>query len=227
VPSEQFGFTVYGLPVPGPAEENLCVKAYRKLKERFDSIGQVRIFLYKNIPMGAGLGGGSSDAAFLLRLLGRMFALSLTNQEENKMALELGSDCPFFLHNKPCLASGRGEQLDPVGLDLSEYRFILVHPGISISTREAFAAVKPKQPARSIGDIIREPVSKWRGTLINDFEESAVTKYPELGGVREELYRAGAIYASMTGSGSSLYGIFEKTSQPNFQFNGNYRVDYF
>jgi len=225
VPASKFGMQLTGIPLTGSLSENLCFKAYHQLKKRFPGIPAVDIYLHKNIPIGAGLGGGSSDAAFLLMLLNRQFDLGLTNHELLQEAMNLGSDCPFFIVNRPCLAQGRGELLDPVEIDLSGYRFMLVHPHIQLSTAEAFASIVPSRPALQIKEIITRPVASWPGRLVNDFEEVAMRKHPLLQSVKKKLYDAGALYASMTGSGSSFFGIFEKDSRPSISFEQDLRVD--
>jgi 4-diphosphocytidyl-2-C-methyl-D-erythritol kinase len=225
IPSETFGFSISGLPVPGIPSENLCIKAYHLLKSRLPGLPPVRIWLHKHIPMGAGLGGGSADAAFLLAAINSQFGLGLSEGELCEDALKLGSDCPFFVVNRPCLAEGRGEELKIVNLDLSPYSFMLVHPGIPISTSQAFAAISPSTPGEDLLDIVQQPLSSWRDRLINDFEEPAFKKYPWLQGIREKLYASGALYASMTGSGSSFFGIFEKHTLPSISFDREIKVD--
>ena len=225
VPSDQFNFTGSGLPLPGNQENNLCIRAYRLLKKRFPSLPPVHFFLHKNIPAGAGLGGGSADAACTLRMLNQQFDLDLSGQELMQYARELGSDCPFFILNKPCFGSGRGDVLEPIELNLSKYVFVLVHPGIHMDTALAFSGLTPTLPARPIREILRAPLPAWRSALINDFEAPAIRKYPELVTIRDTLYASGAVYASMTGSGSSFYGIFEKQSIPSIRFEQNFRVD--
>jgi 4-diphosphocytidyl-2-C-methyl-D-erythritol kinase len=160
--------------------------------------------------MGAGLGGGSSDGAYALRLLNDKYNLGAGIEQLLDLALQLGSDCPFFILNKPCIASGRGEVMEPIPLDLSQYRFALVHPGIHISTAEAFSGIIPAQNTIPLKEIIQLPIGEWKHQLSNDFEQSVFLKYPELAAIKQSLYNAGAIYASMSGSGSSFYGIFPK-----------------
>jgi 4-diphosphocytidyl-2-C-methyl-D-erythritol kinase len=218
-------FNSSGLTVAGNPDDNLCVKAYRLLKQDFPEIGGIEMHLHKQIPMGAGLGGGSADGAFALLLLNRLFALQLSEEQLIRYALQLGSDCPFFILNKPCLATGRGEIMRPVTLDLSPYRFLLINPGIHVSTARAFAGIQPHTPTQSVADIIQLPISQWKDLLVNDFEKNVAGAYPEVTAIKEELYAKGALYASMTGSGSTVYGIFEKTSravitpQPGWTFH--------
>ena len=212
-------FSTSGVPVPG---ENLCQKAYEWLKKDFPQIPPVAMHLHKKIPLGAGLGGGSADGAFTLRLLNEQFRLGLSQDELMAYALQLGSDCPFFIVNKPCLATGRGEWLTPVAVDLSAYSILLVHPGIHVNTGWAFSQIQPVMPLKSLAEIVQEPVPSWRGLLKNDFEEPVCTQYPEMAAIKEKLYQSGAIYASMSGSGSCFYGIFD--TLPVIEWPASYTV---
>ncbi len=200
---------ITGAMIEAGREENLCVKAYRIMKKDFDIPG-VNIHLHKRIPAGSGLGGGSSDAAFTIKLLDRMFNLFIDEEILSWYALKAGSDCPFFIFNKPMLASGRGEALNQIAIDLSGKFIVIVCPGFGISTTEAYRNVKPQVPDLSIHEIItRKPIEEWKECLHNDFEVYAFSQYPALDTVKKQLYDAGAIYASMTGSGSAIYGIFD------------------
>lgn len=209
IESTSFSFHSYGLKIPGKSASNLCVKAYELLNNDFQ-IPPIEIHLLKNIPMGAGLGGGSADGAFTLRMLNESFELNLSNSQLEEYALQLGSDCPFFIKNIPMLASGRGEYLAPFEIDLSVYRIEINTPEIHISTKEAYARITPKQTEISIPDILTLPIGEWRDLLVNDFENSVAPSHPEIVAVKNEMYMKGAIYASMTGSGSTVFGIFEK-----------------
>jgi 4-diphosphocytidyl-2-C-methyl-D-erythritol kinase len=180
--------------------------------------------LHKAIPMGAGLGGGSADGAFMLKLLNKKFDLSLSEKQLINYSLQLGSDCPFFILNKPCFATGRGEILEQTKLDLSEYKFLIVQPPIHISTAWAFLTIKPLRPAKSIKQIIQQSISTWKAELINDFEKPVFTKYAEIKNIKEKLYEAGAIYASMSGSGSAVFGIFKIEKAISISFPDNYFV---
>jgi 4-diphosphocytidyl-2-C-methyl-D-erythritol kinase len=199
-----------GLPVAGSADDNLCVKAWHLLKKDFPDLLPVQMHLHKEIPMGAGLGGGSADGAFALRLLNDVFRLNLTQQQLMTYALELGSDCPFFILNKPCIATGRGEVLEEIELDLSAYTIVVFDLKIHVSTATAFSGIIPKKSAHSLRDIVRLPVTKWKDVLVNDFETTVARKYTEIMVYKEMLYHTGALYASMTGSGSAVYGIFDR-----------------
>ncbi|HWB93292.1 MAG TPA: hypothetical protein VG605_15630 [Puia sp.] len=213
-PEPQSRFSSYGLPIPGDSADNLCLKACQLLKKDFPSLPPVHIHLLKNIPIGAGLGGGSSDGAWTLRALNTMFHLGLDKEQLLHYAAQLGSDCPFFILNTPCLGGGRGERLHPLDLDLTGYTFCLVDPGIHISTAQAFSLSTPRENPAPLTTIITQPVDTWRTSLQNDFEPPVFALHPELGQVKDTLYAHGALYASLTGSGSSFFGIFEKDQAP-------------
>jgi 4-diphosphocytidyl-2-C-methyl-D-erythritol kinase len=217
-------FSSSGLLIKGDAKNNLCVKAYDLLKKDFPSLPGMQVHVHKVIPMGAGLGGGSADGAFALQLINQLCGLHLSWEQLTHYALQLGSDCPFFLLNKPCFASGRGEIMKEINLDLSMYRFVIVNPGIHISTAEAFSKITPAKPKRPIPDIIQLPVSQWKGLLVNDFEKSIHAHHPEIELIKQELYNHGAEYASMTGSGSSVFGIFNKDAADTFSFDPRWNV---
>lgn len=201
-------FTGTGLPVDGNTADNLCVKAYHLLKKDFPQLPAVKIHLYKAIPMGAGLGGGSADGAFMLKLLNNKFKLNLSTPELLNYALELGSDCPFFIINKPCFATGRGEELEEIQVDLSVYKIVLINPGIHINTGWAFSNISATSSKKSIKKIIQQPVETWKAELINDFEIPVFAAHPQIKNIKEDLYARGAVYAAMTGSGSTVFGIF-------------------
>lgn len=222
VRSTQFNFQLSGLPVNDTFDNNLCVKAYHLLKKDFPELPPVNAHLHKAIPMGAGLGGGSADGAFMLTMLNTKFHLQLSQERLISYALQLGSDCPFFIINKPCFATGRGEHLSPVQLDLSAYKIVLVHPGIHVSTKEAFSKLLPAMPAKSLRDIISQPIESWKDELQNDFEEPVFNLYPAIKNIKEQLYASGAVYASMTGSGSTVFGIFKPGSPVDFSFPADY-----
>ena len=187
--------------------DNLCIKAFRLLQNDF-GISNVEIFLTKGIPSGAGLGGGSADAAFTLKMLCDIFQLPVSKEKMVEYALQLGSDVPFFLMNKPVYATGRGEAITPIGLDLSQYRLKIVKPDIHISTKEAYAGVTPHETEVYLPDVLQHDVAQWKGVVVNDFEESLFVKIPELQQIKENLYQEGALYVSMSGSGSAFFGIF-------------------
>ncbi len=207
IKSERFEFTRSGIEISDG--ENLCEKAWKLLDTDF-GIGNVKIHLHKQIPIGAGLGGGSADASFTLKYLTELFDLNLNNKELEKYALRLGADCPFFIDNTPKLVEGIGEKMTSIDLDLSNYEIRLVNPDIHISTKEAYSGIVPKTPVLSVEKIIELPIIEWKGKLKNDFEESIFEKHQQLEGIKDELYKQGSIYSSMSGSGSIVFGIFEK-----------------
>lgn len=196
-----------GIEIAGEAEDNLVVKAYRLLDKRF-SLPAIDIHLLKHIPSGAGLGGGSADAAFMLRMLNEAFSLGLSLDTLEEYAARLGADCAFFIRNTPTYAEGIGNIFSPITLSLKGYQLWLVKPDIFVSTREAFARIKPRLPEVSLKDIVHHPIESWRDTMVNDFEESVFPQFPAISEIKQEMYRQGAIYSSMSGSGSSVYGIF-------------------
>ena len=204
VKSEKFEFTKSGIEIPDG--QNICEKAWRLLDADF-GIGNVKIHLHKQIAIGAGLGGGSADASFTLKVLDDLFDLNLSDTELEKYALKLGADCPFFIENKPKLVEGMGEKMTFVDLDLSEYNIRLINPGIHVSTKEAYNGVVPKISEQAVEQIIQLPIKEWKNKLKNDFEDSVFAKHPQLEKIKEDLYNNGAIYASMSGSGSVLYSF--------------------
>lgn len=225
VPSTSLQFQSTGLAIPGNPESNLCLKAYHLLQYDFPHLPPVHMHLHKIIPMGAGLGGGSADGAFALRLLNQKYQLNLSTEQLIEYAAKLGSDCPFFIMNSACYATGRGEILTPINLDLSCYRFVIVHPGIHINTKWAFEQIQPGLPLRSIKEIIQLPIQDWKYNLSNDFEAPIMQNYPAIEAIKLALYKDGAIYASMSGSGSAVFGIYPTNA--NIQLNNqlDYRID--
>lgn len=222
--SAKMPFTISGISMPEVPASNLCAKAYKLLKRDFPKLPFIQMHLHKSVPLGAGLGGGSSDAAFTLKVLNDKFDLHLSVKELMDYAAELGSDCPFFILNKPCFATGRGEILEEIQLDLSAYKFVVVNPGIHINTGDAFVKLKPAVPEKSIREIIAEPIENWKTTLQNDFEKVVFKEYREIVDIKDSLYTKGAVYASMSGSGSTVYGIFPKEKELSFTFPKHYFV---
>jgi len=222
LPAAALRFEMTGLPVPGNPQTNLCLKAY-KLVQQDRQLPPVHLHLHKVIPMGAGLGGGSADAAFTLRMLNRLFALELGTEQLEDYARQLGSDCAFFVRNRPVVASERGDVFTPIALDLSGYTCVVVYPGIHITTAEAYGSIRPQQPAVDLQKLLQQDVSEWKGNLQNDFETALFPKYPQLSQLKAQLYAAGAAYTSMTGSGSAVYGLF-KTAPAGLTFPDNYLV---
>jgi 4-diphosphocytidyl-2-C-methyl-D-erythritol kinase len=182
------------------------------------------MYLHKAIPMGAGLGGGSADGAFTLQLLNDKFQLNLSREKLLDYSLQLGSDCPFFIVNKPCFATGRGELLQSIQLDLSAWSFLVVHPGVHINTGWAFSQLTPAPSPQPLQEIIKQPIASWRNALVNDFEAPVCNQHPDLQAIKDKLYEAGALYASMTGSGSCFFGIFNKAQLPTLQWPAGYAV---
>lgn len=215
-------FSSSGLHTGTTNTENLCVKAWHLLKKDFSTLPLVKIHLHKAIPVGAGLGGGSADAAACLQLLNTKFNLGLSDIQLAGYALQLGSDCPFFLINKPCYATGRGEHLEEIALDLSAYDMLLVNPGIHINTGWAFSQIKNFSSLIDLKKAVAQPIVQWKDTIFNGFEKVVFAAHPEIEKIKNELYDAGAMYAAMSGSGSSVYGIFNKSSNPLLSFPANY-----
>ena len=207
--TQKFRLHQAGLEIAGEAENNLVVKAYKLLDERFN-LPPVDIHLFKRIPTEAGLGGGSADCAFMIKLLNEKFRLGLSVKEMEQYAAQLGADCPFFIQNQPVFASGTGNIFEPIELTLKGYHLVLVKPDTPISTKEAFSNIHPKHPEVSLKEIATQPIENWKGLMKNDFEESIFPCHPEIAAIKDKLYDLGAVYASMTGSGSAVYGIFKQ-----------------
>lgn len=216
VPSESFTFTSSGIPIDANPSQNLCVKTYNALKNRFD-LSPVNIHLHKNIPMGGGLGGGSSDATYVLKGLNELFELNLTTTQLQEISAELGSDCPLFVETAPQLATGRGEILEPIAVNLSGYYLKLVNIGIHVSTQLAFSSVSFSNEGESLRTLIQQPIENWKNTIKNGFESSVFAKFPELNTLKSKLYDEGAVYAAMSGSGSTLFAIYK--NEPLLSFS--------
>lgn len=221
LPAATERFTMSGLPVPGNPDTNLCLKAYRLLQQDFQ-LPPVHMHLHKVIPMGAGLGGGSSDAAFALKQLSALFELNLAQDVLENYARQLGSDCAFFIRSLPVVAIEKGDVFVPANIDLSGYSCVIVYPRIHITTAEAYGNIVPKKPSCGIEMFLKQDMSVWKDVLKNDFEEALFPKYPELPAIKEQLYKAGAIYASMTGSGSAIYGLFKGEAPSDLVFPDHY-----
>lgn len=207
VPATQTQLTLSGISVPGATETNLCRQAYDLLQLDFD-LPPVNMHLHKNIPIGAGMGGGSADGAFALQVLTNLFNLNLTSEVLEDYARRLGSDCAFFIRNKPVFARERGDVFEPINLDLSGYQCLIVYPDLHITTSEAFGLVMTEVPRYSLKEVLEQDITSWKDTVENSFETALFPKYPVLPEIKADLYAQGAIYASMTGSGSAMYGIF-------------------
>lgn len=221
--AEQSTLSLSGIPIEH-STNNSCLHAYDILKKDFPQLPSVAIHLHKTIPIGAGLGGGSADAAFTLLLLNKKFNLGLGEEALMRYALQLGSDSPFFIKNTSCLASGRGEVLQPVALDLSTYKIVLVNPGIHVSTGWAFTQIQLEAPAMDLAQIIVLPVTAWKEHLINVFEKPIFEKFPAIREIKDALYQQGAVYAAMSGSGATVYGLFKKSDVVSFHFPPHYLV---
>jgi len=219
IPTNEFSFSQSGVIVPGDENDNLCVKAFHLLKNDF-RIKNVKIHLHKLISVGAGLGGGSSDGSFTLRLLDKIFDLKIPVEQLKIYASQLGSDCSFFVEDHPMIGTRRGENLSSASVSLKGCYLVLVNPGIHIPTSNAYSGIVSQQPEFSIEETLKFPVTEWAGKLKNDFEESIFAKHPIIGQLKEKLYSSQAVYASMSGSGSSVYGIFEKPVDLKNDFAG-------
>ncbi|MFM8743288.1 MAG: 4-(cytidine 5'-diphospho)-2-C-methyl-D-erythritol kinase [Cytophagales bacterium] len=219
IPSNDFHFSSSGFSIPGEREENLCIKAYKLLRGAH-SLPPIKLHLHKILPMGAGLGGGSSDAAHTLRLLNSLFELKLTMAQLRNYASELGSDCSFFIGDEPMLGTGRGEILTPIKVNLCGYQLVLVKPNVHVSTKDAYAGLTPKATAEQIRKILNQPVSDWKHALANDFEPSVFRKFPEIEKIKNRLYELGAVYACMSGSGATVFALFEKPRSLHHEFAG-------
>ncbi len=210
---EDFRLYTNGIDVNAEPEKNLLIKAYRLLQQEY-GISGIDIRFTKNIPFGAGLGGGSADAAYMLKALNDEFELNIPKEKLQELAARIGADCPFFIANEPTFAEGIGDQFSPISIKLNGYYLLLVKPDVHVSTPVAYAKVKPQKPARNLKDIIEnEPIEHWKNLVQNDFEHSVFAQFPELGKIKNQLYETGATYAAMSGSGSTLFGIYK--TKPN------------
>ena len=215
-------FNSSGIKIEGNSTDNICLKAYNLLKEEY-TIPELNIHLHKSIPIGAGLGGGSADGAYMIKYLNAYFNLNIPIEKQEKFAAQLGSDCAFFIKNKPVFAYGRGELFKEIELNLNNYSILMIKPNIHISTAEAYSNIKPKLPEISVKDAILKPINEWKNCISNDFEDSIFPKYGYLKEIKQELYNKGALYAAMSGSGSTIYGIFDKNIKTNeFEVDTNF-----
>lgn len=205
---DELNLHLSGLSISGNITDNLLYKAYQIIKQT-KTLPNIEVYLHKTLPMGAGLGGGSADAAFFINLLNEQFNLNFTETERLDIARQLGSDCAFFIKNKPVYASQKGDVFTDIKLDLSHLYIAIVYPNIHSNTKEAYSLVKPHQPKCSLLDIIKQPISTWKTDLVNDFEKSIFSLYPIVEKTKQDLYDLGAVYACMSGSGSAVFGLFE------------------
>ena len=200
---------VTNITIEGDEQRNLVVRAYQLLKADYPELPRVHAHLWKGIPTQAGMGGGSSDCGYMIRLLNETFDMGLSSEQMQQYAARLGADCAFFIESRACYAEGIGERLQPIDLDLSGWHIGVVRPDIPVPTKEAFSRIHPHYPALNCRDVVKQPVETWRDRLTNDFEESVFVLHPEIGAVKEQLYKMGATYAAMSGSGSALFGLFK------------------
>ena len=214
--ADHFEFIQEGLAIDCPAEDNLIIKCYQRMRAKYPQIGDVRIRFKKNIPFGAGLGGGSSDAAHMAIALNEIFALGLTKQQLAEEVRPLGADCPFFIYNTPCYAEGIGDKLTPISLDLSGLRLVMIKPNCGVSTKEAYAGiVRHPEVEGQIKQALEEgkALTDMHPLLINDFEQTVFPLHPEIAEIKKRLQDAGAVYAAMSGSGSTVFGLFENDAE--------------
>jgi 4-diphosphocytidyl-2-C-methyl-D-erythritol kinase len=219
LPSEKFSFKSSGLPIPGDNDQNLCAKAYQLIAADY-SIEGVDMHLLKSVPIGAGLGGGSADAAFAIKALDQLFDLEIPIEKQMDYARKLGSDCAFFIPNEPAYCFHKGDEFEQVDLKLTGRWIVLVNPGIHISTAEAYAGIVPQRSEHILRMVLQQPLSTWRDLIKNDFEATLFPKYPLLPLIKAQLYEKGALYASMSGSGSTVYGIFDEEIDLSAEFSG-------
>lgn len=216
-----FKWSQTGIAISGNTEDNLIYKAWKLINEQV-TLPPLKVHLHKTLPMGAGLGGGSSDAAHFINLIDTKFQLNLGSELKLNIASQLGSDCAFFIKNTPIYAGGKGDEFSPILVDLSSYYILLIYPNIHSNTKEAYEGLIPKHPLYNLSHIIsNEPITKWKSLLVNDFEPSIFKKYPEIELLKNKLYESGALYASLSGSGSSVFGIFK--DQPRLTFTDTYK----
>ncbi|GAO28241.1 4-(cytidine 5'-diphospho)-2-C-methyl-D-erythritol kinase [Geofilum rubicundum] len=214
-------FSTSGLVIDGPASDNLILKALALIRE-CAPLPPLKIHLHKKIPFGAGLGGGSADASFMLKLLNEQYHLNLSTRTLELMAARLGADCPVFIENKPVLARGIGNEFSPINLSLSHLWLQIVIPPIHVPTAHAYSNISPFQPESSLEDLLSRPIENWKATLKNDFESSVFERYPEIMAIKEHLYNQGALYAAMSGSGSAVFGLFK--NKPETEWADNYVI---
>lgn len=216
-----FEFSSSGIPIAGKVENNLCIKAYELVQKKYN-LPNIKMYLHKNIPMGAGLGGGSADAAFTLLLLNQKFNLKLSNLELQNYARILGSDCAFFIENKPMFATEKGDVFKNININIEGLHLLVVYPNLLVSTSLAYSGVVPNNATANLYEALQKPIDTWKNTVFNDFEISVFKKHPQLKEIKENLYKNGAIYAAMSGSGSAVYGLFDKI--PTISFDKKFEV---
>jgi 4-diphosphocytidyl-2-C-methyl-D-erythritol kinase len=221
---ESIEYSQTGIEIIGDVNDNLCIKAYYLLKKDFPHLPPIKMHLHKKIPMGAGLGGGSADGAFMLNLLNKKFELGMDKASLSNLSLQLGSDCPFFIYNKPAYATGRGEIISEIDIDLSNYHILIVNPSIHINTGWAFKSLQLVQNHNDLLEVIHAPIQSWKNNLTNDFEVPVFEAHPEIAQLKQQLYDLGALYVAMSGSGSTIFGIFENKIKEEIKFPDTYYV---
>jgi 4-diphosphocytidyl-2-C-methyl-D-erythritol kinase len=215
IESSEMSFETSGIVIPGNAGDNLCLQAFDLMRKDYD-LPNIKVHLHKNIPIGAGLGGGSADAAFFIKLINDKFELQLSVEKMENYCRKLGADCAFFIQNKPVFALDKGDVFEPIVLNLSDYHLALVMPPVHVSTAEAYRGVIPKQPKQSLKELIKSPIEEWQGNILNDFESHILENHPQIKQVKQDLLNAGAIFSMMSGSGASVYGIFREKVDLSF-----------
>ncbi|MCF6170878.1 MAG: 4-(cytidine 5'-diphospho)-2-C-methyl-D-erythritol kinase [Bacteroidales bacterium] len=220
LPADAFQLTISGFPISGATTDNLVFKAWKLLCQQYD-IPAVKVCLHKAIPLQSGLGGGSADAAFFIRAANVFFSLGMDESKMREMAVQLGSDCPFFIENKPVLARGKGDVLQAVNISLKGKYLLVCQPKALVSSREAYTLIKPGISKTGIKEVVAKPIEQWRDLLKNDFEDVLFDLHPEIREIKNSMHKMGAIYSSMTGSGSAVYGIFDQ-SPDRKEINPNY-----
>ncbi len=223
LPSDEDQFSASGLEIPGDSSSNLCMKALELLRQDF-KLPPVQIHLHKVIPMGAGLGGGSADAAFTIKVLNEIFQLKLDSGQMIKYASAIGSDCAFFTQDKSVIAQERGNRFDEIIVPLQGYHLVVINPGIHVNTAQAYASLIPQQPSRPLEEVLKMPIERWKENLFNDFESTVFKMFPEIASIKSALYDKGAVYASMSGSGSSVYGIFAEKPDLTATFPSHFNL---
>lgn len=216
---DQFVFT--GLKIEGDFEHNLCNKTIKVLHKKYN-FPNVSVYLHKIVPMGAGLGGGSANVATIINLVDKLFNLAIDVEEKKEIASILGSDCAFFINPQVSIGTEKGNILNPINLILKDYYLLIVQPPVHVSTAEAYSLIKPDSSKPKLFDLISAPIEGWKDIITNDFEESVFSMYPIVGVIKKQLYNSGAIYAQMSGSGSSVFGLFSK--KPNIEFSSDFFV---
>lgn len=223
VPSKKLSFDAEGITIPGSGEDNLCVKAFKLIQQDYQ-LPPVSIFLQKLIPIGAGMGGGSSDAAFTLKLVNDVFELEISTDQLENYARKLGSDCAFFIRNKPVIAIEKGDVFKPSTVNLSGKTLLAVYPNLHIATAQAYGGVIPKASSTNLNELLQQSITSWHGVVVNDFEKSLFPHYPILEEIKSVLQRNGAEYASMTGSGSTVFGLFNHDVNHELLFDNSFLV---